>query len=168
MRSVGRRTSSTTRAMSPASRSCAGRTWCRWGWLRHDRGRNLSSLLGPRLNGEANLSIIADNHTASHDGFLPYSTLRHHAPIFVAANQCVVLIFALSAAGCLPSNVHWNNLQPYTLRRGRVHARVVRTKHCPRTEIPLANGGRRNARFRSSPRTFCHDEIVTRFAVYAG
>jgi hypothetical protein len=30
------------------------------------------------------------------------------AMIFVAANQYAVLIFALSATGCLPPNVHWN------------------------------------------------------------
>jgi hypothetical protein len=138
--------------MSPASRSCAGRSWCRRGWLNRDRGRDLKPAPGPRLNGGANMSIIADDHAASHDGFLPQSTSRHCAPIFVATNtnRCVVLIFALSGTGCLPSNVHWNNLQPCTLRRCYVHARVVRTKHCRRTEIPRPK--RRAAMRGSDPR----------------
>jgi hypothetical protein len=63
------------------------------------------------MHDEANMSIIADDHIASHKGFLPCSPARHCATIFVVANQCVVLIFATPEAGCLPSNVHWGDLQ---------------------------------------------------------
>lgn len=68
----------------------------------------------PCPTGKANRPAISDNPNASHNGF-SRSALRSIRPgidcamIFVAANQYAILIFALSAKGCLPSNVHWNN-----------------------------------------------------------
>jgi hypothetical protein len=64
--------------------------------------------------GKANSPLIAGNPNASHNGF-SRSDLRSirpgidYAMIFVAANQQAVLSFALSAKGCLPPKVHWNN-----------------------------------------------------------
>ncbi len=47
--------------------------------------------------------------------------------VFVVANQYAILIFAPTAAGCLPSKVHWNNLQPYAFR-----TRMVPRELCER------------------------------------
>jgi hypothetical protein len=68
----------------------------------------------PCPTGKANRPLIAGNPNASHNGFSAALTVQPvpaliAAMIFIAANQYAIFIFALSAKGCLPPNVHWNN-----------------------------------------------------------